>query len=329
MTTKVPSKDNRTVTTAGATPPPSKMTFQPSSVSFGRHESFPLRFGWIDKGLDALRSDPGVFLREDATVVLGVGRNMVASIRYWLQVASLVEQEAGGRGLVETELARIAFGENGDPYLEDDESIWLLHWLLATNPVGATAVYWFFNHFHKQAFTGEEAAGSLRSFADREVVTKVSATTLNRDATTVLRMYTRTTPGTRLSLEDALDSPLSLLNLVNRVDTQHRRSQAALRSDLPLPVFAFAIAQVFDHLEVTHAAIQDLMYSDLARCAPGAVFRMTEEGLVRKLDQLCASAPSDFRLDHTAGVDQLYRLRTVSPLDILSNGIGHGQRAAA
>ena len=168
------------------------MAFQPGNVSFGRHESFPLRFGWIAKGLDALRGDPAVFAREDATVVLGVGKNMVSSIRHWLQAAALVRPLEGGRGLEETEVARIAFAGNGDPYLEDDGTIWLLHWLLATNPAAATAVYWFFNHYHKPVFSSDEAAAGLRAFVDREAAVRTSAATLNRDAgTPTLRMGRR------------------------------------------------------------------------------------------------------------------------------------------
>ena len=57
------------------------MKLNAAKVSFGRHESFPLRFGWITKGLDALADDPNVFAAEDATVTLGVGKNMVAAMR--------------------------------------------------------------------------------------------------------------------------------------------------------------------------------------------------------------------------------------------------------
>ena len=305
------------------------MAFQPGNVSFGRHESFPLRFGWIAKGLDALRDDPAVFAREDATVVLGVGKNMVSSIRHWLQAAALARPLPQGRGFEETELARIAFGDDGDPHLEDDGTIWLLHWLLATNPAAATAVYWFFNHFHRPVFSSDEAAAGLRAFVDREAAVRTSAATLNRDVATLLRMYTRTTAGTRLTLEDALDSPLSLLDLLDRVDAQHRRSVPAPRADLPPDVFAFAIAEVFDHLDAPQVAVQDLMYSDRMSCAPGAVFRMTEEGLVRKLEDLRAASPGDFRLDRTAGVYQLYRLRATEPLRILQDRFRGRGRAAA
>ena len=68
------------------------MKLNSSDVSFGRHESFVLRFGWLSKGVTALRNDPRSFEREDATVVFGVGKNMVSSIRYWLQAAQIVER---------------------------------------------------------------------------------------------------------------------------------------------------------------------------------------------------------------------------------------------
>ena len=126
-------------------PPISRdMTFRPAELTFGRHESFPLRFGWLAKGLLALRDDPAVFSRADATVRLGVGRNMVTSIRHWLQATGLIRPLTRNSQFEETWLARIAFGADGDPYLEDDATIWLLHWLLSTNPSGATAIYWFF-----------------------------------------------------------------------------------------------------------------------------------------------------------------------------------------
>ena len=71
------------------------MNLNPTRVSFGRHESFPLRFGWITKGLDALATDTNVFAGEDATVTLGVGKNMVAAMRYWLLATGMVERTAG------------------------------------------------------------------------------------------------------------------------------------------------------------------------------------------------------------------------------------------
>lgn len=65
--------------------------FDKSSVSFGRHETFTLRFGWLTKGFKAWCEDPSIFEKNDATVVLGVGKNMVHAIRYWLIARQVVD----------------------------------------------------------------------------------------------------------------------------------------------------------------------------------------------------------------------------------------------
>ena len=181
------------------------MAIQPRQAKFGRHESFPLRFGWIAKGLSALREHASVFTHEDATVTLGVGKNMVSSMRHWLIAARLVRPSAEGQGLETSAIAQVAFGPDADPYLEDDGTIWLLHWLLATNPAGATAVYWFFNHFHSASFTTEEVATALRDFVHRDISPRTAVATLKRDAMLVLRMYTRSRIADRLALEDSFD----------------------------------------------------------------------------------------------------------------------------
>ena len=53
----------------------------PVNPVFARHETFHPRFGWLKKGFDAAQKNPGIFLQEDAPVRLGVGKNMVNSIR--------------------------------------------------------------------------------------------------------------------------------------------------------------------------------------------------------------------------------------------------------
>lgn len=294
------------------------MELNGSTVSFGRHESFPLRFGWIAKGLDALRKDPGTFTREDATVALGVGKNMVASIRYWLQAAQVV-QRGSSHSLELRPEGEVAFGDNGDPYLEDEGTIWLLHWLLATNPAKATSIYWFFNHFHKVEFTAAEVVAALKDFVRQNISSRTAATTLKNDAALVLRMYSRTKADARLPLEDALDSPLATLHLQERLDKHTWRAPPMDREEIPLSIFAFTVAELFGRVTAKQLAVEQLMYSDKNLCAPGAVFRMTEEGLVGKLEALCSAFPGTLRMGRTAGVYQLYKLDELRPQKVLED----------
>src|SRR5688572_22660499 len=116
----------------------------PEQSSFGRHQTFPLRFGWLTKGYGAWRQNADVFDEEDATVELGVGKNMVNAIEYWLIASQVVTPE--GKFLRATEIGEKIFQKEGwDPYLEDDTTLWLVHWLIASNPADATTPFWFFN----------------------------------------------------------------------------------------------------------------------------------------------------------------------------------------
>ena len=305
------------------------MKLNSSDVSFGRHESFALRFGWLTKGLSALIHDPKVFERDDATVVLGVGKNMVSAIRYWLQATQIVARN-DKRFLELTSVGEIVFANGGDPYLEDEATLWLLHWLLATNSTGATAIYWFFNHFHKPEFKSEEVTSGLRDFVKQHIDANVSAATLKNDASLLLRMYVSASGNSRVALEDALDSPLSLLRLQERVDARTFRGIPMERNEIPVPIFAYAIAEMFEILRVEELTVQQLMYSDGGRCAPGAVYRMTENGLIRKLEQLCAAMPESLALNDTAGVHQLYRLKPFASREVLEDYyVSDGRRELA
>ena len=68
------------------------MTDTGQTQSFSGHETFPFRYPWLKKGVDAVSDDPEVFLREDAIVTLGVGKNMVRSIRHWCLATGLIDQ---------------------------------------------------------------------------------------------------------------------------------------------------------------------------------------------------------------------------------------------
>ena len=290
-----------------------------AAVSFGRNESFPLRFGWIAKGLKALNDDPKIFNREDATVILGVGKNMVdvdtllASSHRGCQYSQQNDERP------RTDTARSAL-----PSATAATSTWKTRarsgcftgcsLAIRSAPPPSIGSSITSTSRHSQA---SEVATALTDFVNHEVSSKVAVTTLKRDAQLVLRMYSRTLGGTRLTLEDALDSPLATLNLQERLDGRNYRAAPTDRAEIPLNVFAFAVAQLFDQTSVAQLAIQDLMYSGKNHCAPGAVFRMTEEGLIRKLESLCDAYPHVLRLDRTAGVFQLYKLGTLDDLSII------------
>jgi hypothetical protein len=93
--------------------------------TFSGHETFKCRTLWLKKGYDFVRAK-GNFNSPDSVVSLGVGKNMVSSIRYWLKAFGLLNDDNL------TEIAHYIFDdERGkDALTEDLATLWLLHYLL-------------------------------------------------------------------------------------------------------------------------------------------------------------------------------------------------------
>lgn len=289
--------------------------FSSEKPSFGRHETFALRYAWLTKGFQAFSKDKDIFSSDEATIELGVGKNMVHAIKYWLRAACLIEDSSDG--LRATQIATDIFSEQGyDPYLEDEATIWLIHWLLATNFESATAWYWFFNCFHKVEFTSEEAANALADFVKNNLG-KHSERTVKQELPMILRMYSPA----KAQIEDSLDAPLTSLKLITAVAGSHvYQSCSGTQANLPIEIIGYASNEIFNQRGVDVLSVNDLMYGgEKYGIALGSVFRLTESALLAKLEKLVVRYPNVFHINETAGIHQLSRLTDSQSLDFLSD----------
>lgn len=278
----------------------------PKKASFGRHETFALRYSWLTKGFQAFEKTQSIFSSDESTIELGVGKNMVNAIKYWLRASSMLLDTV--EGLEASKLGEAIFSENGwDPYLEDEATLWLIHWQLATNAELATAWYWFFNCYHKADFTSEDAMESLAEFVRNNLNGKHSERTVKQEIAMILRMYCPSKSNAK-SIEESLDSPLATLKLVAALENQHiYRSYGNLQPSLPIALIGYAANEIFNQRQTEYLLVSDLMYGPKNGIALGSVFRLTESALLAKLENLVKAYPNIFQINETAGVNQLYR----------------------
>ena len=100
-------------------------------LRYSGHDAFPCRVGWLLKLYDHCRR--GGENRDDSLMLsLGIGSNMVRSIRFWSEAMGLFEFD-------KEEVRVTAFGDwllneddGYDPYLDTRDSLWLLHWRLSS-----------------------------------------------------------------------------------------------------------------------------------------------------------------------------------------------------
>jgi hypothetical protein len=298
------------------------MKINREKATFGQHETFPLRYGWMTKGIEAITKTPNIFTTpEKAMIELGIGSNMVNALQYWLRVTGIARFENGI--CFATTLGTALLGDEGDPYLEDEATIWIIHWLIASNAELATGFFWFFNYFATPRFQDKDTLQALGEFVALELKTKRSHSTLKSDISTLFRMYA---PATGRA-DEHLDSPLAQLQLVDREEGYGHRSARSARPFLPPVALHFALQECFSaQPEQPALPIRTLLYGGDGRAAPGAIFRLNEEGFMSALSRVMTSYPDIYELRETAGLHQLYRRNKTS--DAVSVLRVYYQRAA-
>lgn len=100
--------------------------------SFSGHESFHCKSLWLKKGYDFL-SNNGQFVDPMAVMELGVGKNMVSSIRFWLKALSLTKDD----NLMPIADYLFADEEGRDPFCDDITTLWILHFLLVRTDIAS------------------------------------------------------------------------------------------------------------------------------------------------------------------------------------------------
>jgi len=142
--------------------------------------------------------------------------------------------------------------------------------------------------------------------------------TLKKDVDIILRMYSRPKARNNQPLEDVLDSPLSLLNLISHLpNSKSFHSAPEEREKIPIGIIGFAIASIFKQTNTKIIPIENLMYKRADYPALGAVFRMTESALLTKLELLLQYIPDRLVINETAGINQLHLINDINPLEYL------------
>ncbi|MCG8529187.1 MAG: DUF4007 family protein [Desulfovibrionales bacterium] len=298
------------------------MKFNNNITAFGRHETFSLRYSWLTKGFNQFILDPKLFESDNATVDLGVGKNMVKSIRYWLLAAKLIHIK--DKKLEATSFGKAVIDEKTghDPYLEDEVTDWLIHWNLCTNPEQATSIFWFYNIFNATEFTADDVHSSLVSYLTKQENIRFTAGTIKNDVNVLLRMYATTDSKGKSNEDYDLISPVSGLKLIQHSSQLKLYfSNLASQRRIPEVVLGYAVLCCFEEFETNELALNELFYPQNGNLNLPNIFRSTEQNIMYVLEKLCNSHPEIFEIREHAGLRQLFLKdkNTADPITFLNN----------
>jgi len=283
----------------------------PFSKSFAGHQTFAFRYFWLKKGLDLVCGDSESFQRDDAVVRLGVGKNMVQSIRHWCLATRVVEEEpkTRSRSLRPTDFGSRLLSENGwDPFLEDDATLWLIHWNLASVGSRAATWYWAFNRFHEYAFTRTTMVELLIRDLQALGWSDISHSTIKRDVDCFVHTYL-SPRADKAHIDDTIECPLSNLGiLIQEPDSERLRFKTGPKTTLPAAVFAYALAQFWDKRNNRGKALElrEIMRSE---GSPGLIFKLDQESTLGYLDALKDVTSGYMIFEDTSLVRRVIRLR--------------------
>ena len=216
-------------------------------MKFGGHETFPVREGWLFKGMRLIESDAEAFNRPHVADEIGVGRNMAKAIRHWLLVTQLAEptpseDDRKRKQLHLSEVGRLIWDR--DPYCLQYGTWAALHVNLLNQGTHdyCRAWHWFFNLFPENRFDRLTCTAGLERFVERHENRRPATKTLQRDVACLLNMYSTPVPADNADPEDASDSPFRRLGLLTlfRDSNAYRRNGASVEA-LPPEVLGYAL----------------------------------------------------------------------------------------
>jgi hypothetical protein len=269
-------------------------------MKFRAHDTFFIRKGWLNKGMRKVADDPSVFMgiHGNPIDILGIGTNMVKSLRYWLQAVGLtIEPTSGTKTQRFTQFGKLLY--QNDPYMEEMGTLWLLHYQLASNMKEATAWYYFFNEFKLKLFSKEDFVRQLNNYIviNDEAVSERS---LDDDYNCIINTYIpriKSNPE-KMHPESNIDCPLGELGLIDICNKRSKiyKKSTPLKDTLhPLIMLAVIVDQAKGQTEVKISSIQN------DPCNAGRIFNLDIISLTNLLYKL--ELMDYIKVVRTAGLD--------------------------
>lgn len=298
------------------------------------HETFPCRYTWLTKAVRGLRENPKLFSHEaDAMVTLGVGKNMVRSIRFWSQVAGMATVVPKGAGHAVTKAGGLLLGERGrDPFLEDIRTLWLIHWNLSTNIENPLLAWdYLLNRWYEPELVPSAVLKMLQKEAQKQQE-DLSMVTIEEHFGTFLHTYTPTRGRKGVVQEDNLDCPLVELAFLIKVGERELERSSGKREtiygfrreekpEITSELFLYCLN---DFWQNRHHVESTLTLREVAHGhgSPGQVFKLPEDDIRTRVDALARQTNGLMKYSETVSQQHIHRSGALDNIELLESIYG-------
>ena len=264
------------------------------------HESFYIRKGWLQKGVKHVLNDPRLFAGDtNACDILGIGNNMVKSLRYWLGATKIVKEKSIKNNKVAevTEIGKLI--NVYDKYYEEIGTLQIIHYLLTSNKEDATAWFWFFNVYNGSIIDKALFVSELNHYLKVEEGQTSSPKVLEDEFNCFINTYS-----SKALVDDDPEEtkicPLAELGLLDLIDSKAKEyKKASIDAEDIHPLIAYAIlSDAFDKTGLDEMLINDICD---AQCNLGRTFNLDRIGIISILNKMVQMGL--ISMSRTAGLD--------------------------
>lgn len=274
-----------------------------TKYTFSGHESFTCKSLWLKKGYDFIR-DNKTFNSLDSVVELGVGKNMVASIRYWMRAFGLTENDKPNT------IADYLFDSNHgkDPYIEDLGTLWLLHFFLVSK-CEATLYNMLFTKLQRErkVFDRQHVLNLVkRMMTENGKQGQYNENTVKKDIGTLLLNYVL--PQKAKALDDYTALLIDLDLIRSDADGKSYQFNIEGKRQIPWQIFLYAIIKAKGRdMTVSYDTLQEL----------GLMFCMNDMEVIEMCKAIVEHHKDTIAYSDVAGIRQLHFLNNLNEEEVL------------
>lgn len=276
-----------------------------NKVRMKRHESFTIREGWLSKGLLAVDKNEKVFSSEDATDILGIGTNMVKSLKYWLYATNLIKDNKNRIEI--TDFGKLVL--QYDPYMEDTFTWWMIHINMVLNQEDFFVGNLFFNRVNAKNFSKEDVYNIVSESLNQKKL-EYNEKILIDEINVIIKTYV--IDNSNENPENNFNCPLADLELLKRISKDnYERLKPNYRNLHYLAVY-YLLLNLLDDRE--YISIDDLLK---VNNSPIKVLNLDKNICNDYLDDMRRAGLVD--INRTAGLNMVYITSKLSLTDLFSN----------
>lgn len=278
-------------------------------MAYGQHQSFHLRDRWLSKALKSIEGDERFFYDDNAFEKIGLGKNMVQSLRFWAEATKVVDkQESKKHSHTLSDLGKLILKYDKVIQLQDTASI--LHYKLTSDKDLASSWYWFFNCYNEKVSTKEEIFEELKIWVQNKELKSVAEGSIKKDVDCLVRLYT--SGQDKEDPEEVIHSPIAKINLMSDIDGYIYKKAPKL-SDIGHTALMYVLLDYCNTQNISTITVDEI---ERENHLWGKVFNLNRSQIVNALERLMKHKKYPLRFIRTNKLDDV-QIPKVTALEFL------------